>query len=290
MRRCLTCDASYPSAALTCFACGAQPERVDGFQSFAPALAHGGGGFSSEYFSELAALEGTNFWFRARNEIILWALQRYCGDFRNLLEIGCGTGFVLSGIADRFARPVLHGSEIFTEGLGFAARRLPGVDFMQMDAREIPYREEFDVVGAFDVLEHIDQDEQVLAQVQAALKPRGFLLLTVPQHGWLWSAADDYAYHVRRYARAELQAKIEAAGFRVIRSSSFVTFLLPAMMAARLTQRKADIAQFDATRELKIAPWLNKTFFSLLVAELALIKRGMDLPVGGSRLVVAQRR
>ncbi|GAA4337579.1 class I SAM-dependent methyltransferase [Variovorax defluvii] len=290
MRRCLACGATHPSTErLTCPACGAEPLRVDGFVSFAPALAHGGGGFDAAYFSELADLEGANFWFRARNEIVLWALEHYGKGFRNLLEIGCGTGFVLRGIADRFSRSKLHGSEIFTAGLGFAARRLPHVDFMQMDARDIPYRDEFDVIGAFDVVEHIEQDVQVLAQVRDALKPGGIFLLTVPQHAWLWSAADDYAHHVRRYARADLHAKIESAGLRVIRSTSFVSFLLPAMLVARLARRKTRLEEFDAGKELKISPWMNRTFFQLMMAELALIRRGVDLPAGGSRLVVARR-
>src|SRR5690606_22871969 len=115
------------------------------------------------------------------------------------LEIGCGTGFVLSGVADAFPAVRLFGSEIFTAGLEFAARRQPSVNFMQMDARSLPFLDEFDVIGAFDVLEHIVEDGQVLAQMREALKPNGIILLTVPQHEWLWSPVDEFACHVRRY-------------------------------------------------------------------------------------------
>jgi SAM-dependent methyltransferase len=289
MKRCLSCNALYPSPATTCLACGYGPALVDGFHSYAPELADASSGFKSTYFSELALLEGDNFWFQSRNQLIIWAIKEYCKNFRSFLEIGCGTGYALSGIANGFVNTELYGSEIFTTGLGFAAGRLPSVNFMQMDARNIPFSEEFDVIGAFDVLEHIDDDELVLSQVYAALRPQGYLILTVPQHAWLWSAIDEYACHVRRYSAVDLHQKIEAAGFEVMRSTSFVTTLLPAMMASRFMQRRCSSDTFDAAAELKIHPLLNFIFKIALKFELLAIRCGINLPIGGSRLIVARK-
>ena len=156
---------------------------------------------------------------------------------------------------------------------------------MQMDARQIPYEGEFDVVGAFDVIEHIEEDRQVLASMARALRPRGGLLVTVPQHPWLWSAADDYACHVRRYTKRELHEKIEGAGLRVVRSTSFVSLLLPAMLASR---RRASIGtRFDPVDELRIGPLVNRALETVLRAEVGMIRMGMSFAAGGSRLVVA---
>lgn len=289
MKRCLNCSARFASETVTCPDCDTRPVLIDGFESYASDYAHGGGGFKADYFAELARLEGEHFWFRSRNELIVWALEKYCANFESFFEIGCGTGYVLTGISRHFRNVKLHGSEIFVSGLEFAASRLPSVKLMQMDAREIPFEIEFDVIGAFDVLEHIEEDDKVLAQMHGALKDRGFIVLTVPQHAWLWSPTDDYACHVRRYSGSDLRRKIERAGFRVIRSSSFVTLLLPAMMASRFFQRISSSADSDATSELKIAPWINSVFYRMLRIEQGLIKRGVDLPVGGSRLVVAEK-
>jgi SAM-dependent methyltransferase len=286
---CQSCSAKNSNLNEACPKCGFLPKKVDGFCAFAPNLAHNGGGFKSTYFSELAALEDTNFWFRSRNQLILWALKQYSPNFSSLLEIGCGTGYVLSGVSKNFPRATLHGSEIFTAGLDFAAARLPSTNFMQMDARNIPFEDEFDVIGAFDVLEHIEEDELVLAQVYAALKSQGLFLLTVPQHTWLWSSVDEYACHVRRYIASDIHQKIEAAGFCIVRSTSFVTILLPAMMVSRFFQKKVSDKKIDTTKEIEIAPWLNSLFFQLLRAELAIIKKGFCFPLGGSRLVVAQK-
>lgn len=289
MKRCLSCNARYASSIRNCPSCGFVPALVDGFDSYAPDMAHDGGGFKSDYFSVLARLEMTNFWFRSRNRLLMWAIEKYYPNFQSLLEIGCGTGYVLTGISKKFPRSTLYGSEIFIAGLGFSAARLPSAKFMQMDARSMPFENEFDVIGAFDVLEHIEEDEKVLSQMCAALKPEGLMLLTVPQHAWLWSPVDEYACHERRYAASDLHQKIQAAGFRVIRSTSFVTTLLPAMMISRFLQKKVSDKKFDATAELKISPWLNSLFSRMLGAELALIKWGFNLQLGGSRLVVARK-
>lgn len=289
MKRCLFCEQGYSTSIIECPRCQSAPTSVEGFLSYAPELAESGGGFKSCYFSELASLEAQSFWFRSRNQIIAWALRKYCKNFQTFLEVGCGTGFVLSGISREFPDTTLLGSEIFTAGLEFAATRLPSVSFIQMDARNIPYREEFDVIGAFDVLEHIDEDVLVLKEMCAALKSNGFLLVTVPQHGWLWSPADEYACHVRRYSASELQEKLESNGFQVLRNTSFVSLLLPAMLLSRVKQRHTQSC-IDPVSELKLSGGLNAFLYKVMQAEIALIKTGVNLPIGGSRLVVAKRK
>lgn len=289
MKRCLECDATYENTHDNCPACNFAPELIAGYEAYASNFANEGGGFKADYFAELAQHEAAHFWFQMRNKLILWALENYCGGFQSFLEIGCGTGFVLSGVARQYPAAHLSGSEIFVSGLDFAAKRIPGAKLMQMDARGIPFENEFDAVGAFDVLEHIEEDETVLSQLHNALNPGGFLLLTVPQHAWLWSPTDDYACHQRRYSAAELLQKVKHAGFQVQRSTSFVTTLLPAMMASRFLQRMFPASEFDASAELKISPWLNGLFSGLLGLELGLIKSGLNLPLGGSRLLVAKK-
>jgi SAM-dependent methyltransferase len=83
-----------------------------------------------------------------------------------------------------------------------------------MDAQRIPYREEFDVAGAFDVIEDVENDRAVLQELRTALAPGGGLILTVPQHPALWSEYDVRAGHVRRYRASELRAKVIGVGSR----------------------------------------------------------------------------
>lgn len=289
MKLCLVCDAAMPARLLQCTACGEEIPLADGIPLYAPGKVAGGEGFRPEYFKNLAELEAENFWFRARNELLIWAIRKYCGDFFSFLEIGCGTGFVLSGIADQLPEAQLSGSELFPEGIMFAKDRVRKASFMQMDARNIPFRSEFDVIGAFDVLEHIKEDQLVLGQVALALKDRGYLALTVPQHAWLWSPTDEYACHERRYSAYDLHKKVTGAGFEIIRSTSFISILLPALMFSRLRTRKLKVSDIDPKAEFKISATLNSLLLQILRFELKAISAGINFPAGGSRLLIARK-
>ena len=160
MKRCLACEARFQSDDWICPRCRFRPTLRDEIFQFAEKPPDTPAGFKPEYFARLAAIEQGHFWFRARNELIQWALCNYFPSAGSFFEIGCGTGFVLTGIRQNFPRMRLVGSEIFVDGLVFAKARLPEVELYQMDARRIPFEDEFDVVGAFDVLEHLVEDEK----------------------------------------------------------------------------------------------------------------------------------
>jgi len=287
MRLCLRCGHEFEANRWRCPACDWQAQKIGGFSSLAPEFALEGGGFKPEYFAELARLEAGNFWFRSRNRLIIWALQHYFPEAGSFLEIGCGTGFVLSGIAQACPDMRFAGSEVFSQGLAFAAERLPDAELMQMDARHIPYISEFDAIGAFDVLEHIAEDEIVLQEINRALKPDGGLLLTVPQHQFLWSAADESAQHVRRYCVLDLKEKVEGAGFKILRSTSFVSLLLPLMLASRRCH--SGTGNEETKAELALSQPIDTLLENVMRMELGLIRSGLNFPIGGSLLLMASK-
>lgn len=287
MKICLNCNSPLADT-WQCQSCHWQAARLDGYLAFAPALARNNEGFRPEYFAELAEMEPNNFWFRARNRLILSALGRYFANAASVLEVGCGTGYVLAGIHSAFPHLQLHGSEIYGKGLDIAAARVKGAALFQMDARKIPFKEEFDVIGAFDVLEHIEEDSEVLRQIYQALKPVGGIILTVPQHPFLWSQQDEAACHVRRYQRNELISKVEKAGFSINRVTSFVFLLLPLMLLSRWKKR-VPVAEYDPMAELRMSSFTNAMLGGVMRLESALIRWGITLPAGGSLLLVASK-
>lgn len=246
----------------------------------------GGEGFHRDAFAQLAQVEAGNYWFESRNRLILWALGRHFPGARSFLEIGCGTGFVLRAVRDAFPDLELAGAELFDEGLRIARARVPEAAFFAADARTFRPVRQYDVVGAFDVLEHIDDDEAALRGMAAAVAPGGGLLVTVPQHPRLWSQADTYACHVRRYERSTLLARMTAAGFAIRRVTSFVSVLLPLMALSRLRNRRGP---YDPLAEMRVSGPVNATLRLALDAERALIRGGVSWPWGGSLLVVARR-
>ena len=144
------------------------------------------------------------------------------------------------------------------------------------------------MVAAFDVIEHILEDELVLQNFRRATTPGGGCLITVPQHQWLWSPVDDVACHQRRYSARELHAKVEAAGFRIVYSTSFVTLLLPLMLASRLTVRRS--GDIGDSKELILNPVVNSVLEAIMWLEHILIKSGFSLPFGVSRSLVCKRK
>jgi len=295
-RLCLSCGAhesilpdqpTWPTG-WHCSACGQTVAEVNGIPMFAPGLADTVSGFDPASFAALAEIEDSHFWFVARNELIVGLTNRYFANARSYLEIGCGNGAVLRAVAGSRKWDRITGSDLHPTGLAHARARLPPeVELVQMDARTIPVIETFDLIGAYDVVEHVADDEGVLRGLRRATRTGGGAIIAVPQHPSLWSRADEIGHHQRRYRFGELEAKLQRSGFDILFSSSFTVILLPLMALSRLKARAAS-DDSDIEREIATPPAINAALKSVLRAEVRLTLGGVRWPIGGSRVVVAR--
>ena len=268
--------------------------EIEGIRCYAPAVALDCADYPSDGFDVSADTQARSFWCRSRNRVLRQVFARFTDRSRpiDVLEIGCGIGGVIASLR-RMPHLRLTGSEIYIHGLRYARAKMPDVDFIQLDATDIPFRDAFEVIGAFDVLEHIDEDELVMRQVHAALRPDGLIMVTVPQYQWMWSALDDIVHHKRRYSRREMTGKLERAGFEIVYVTSFVTALFPSMLATRLRGRRR---RASPDTKAEFAEWvilpgpLNRVCDWISRLDEAVLKLGLTLPFGGSLLVVARRR
>ena len=242
--------------------------------------------FPKESFNTLSNIETKNWWFLSRNKIISWILTSKVTQFDRFLEIGCGTGFVLNHLSRCFPNTQFFGSELHAEGLEIAKYRNKGLKFSNLDARHLREIEMYDVIGAFDVLEHIKEDQLVLNNLYKAIKANGHLIITVPQHPSLWSSLDEKSFHCRRYTRTELTEKLRISGFKTLYSSSFVTFLLPLMYISRKFKQNP---QTDIISEFEITPTTNFFLKCIMNLEISLLKLGICWPLGGSLLILTQK-
>lgn len=284
MKICPRCAGRFASPDWVCPACGWVAQRRGAIRSVAPHTQVEG--FSAEFFDRLAAAEDTHFWFAARNALIVWALARHFPGAASFLDAGCGNGQVCRALGGAFPAMRLTAAEAFVEGLAIAERRVPGAELVQADVQQLPWIDEFDVVGAFDVIEHVKDDGRALRELARAARPGGGVIVTVPQHQWLWSPIDDYSGHVRRYSRALLRSRLESAGLRIERLTSFVSLLLPMLVASRVSRRRAPP---NPGLELGISPVVNRAGAAAMRIERAIIRMGVSLPAGGSLLAVARR-
>ncbi|MEK7524335.1 MAG: class I SAM-dependent methyltransferase [Patescibacteria group bacterium] len=271
-----------------------EPKVINGIPCYAPELAHENKDYPADHFEQLFKLEAKHFWFRSRNKIIQKLLTKFLPPHKTskILEVGCGTGYVLSGLS-KFPNYRLTGADLHIKGLIFAKKRLPQTPFVQVDFRRLPFYHEFDAVGAFDVLEHIEEDEEAIKSAHQALKPHGFFMITVPQHRWLWSQQDEAAYHKRRYTRRELCEKLKKNGFTIRFSSSFVCFLLPLMLISRLRQKKISAGHKEREYnydELRISRFINVILRCVMRMDEWFIQHGISLPFGGSIIIVSQKK
>ena len=283
MQRCTQCEREFSGPAWECPQCGFAPTVEGGILRFSQVA---DSGFEASFFQRLARLEAGFWWFEARNDLIAWTFRTYAGAEGSFLEIGCGTGFVSARLAKEFPRWRISASEFFAEGLAFVGKRIERATLFQLDARGLPFSDEFDAIGAFDVIEHIEDERAVLKEARRALKPNGLMFITVPQHPFLWSALDAHAHHERRYTRAELRHKLVAAGFDVVMLRSFVSLLMPLLLLSRLRPSSGEV---DPEGEFKISPALNGMLRAIMRLEAAAIRAGVGFPFGGSLLAVARR-
>ncbi len=233
----------------------------------------------SEHWKEAEEASG---WHRHRAEVIVDAVTAY-PPAGTILELGAGNGFVARALRDegfdvvpaepveeaaraayeRGLRPVVCST---LEGAAFAPASLPAV-------------------GMFDVLEHVDDDLDLLRELHRLLVPRGRLYLTVPKHRWLWSRHDVQAGHRRRYSTKKLVRVVEGAGFEIEHQTSLFGALVPFMlMRASFLLVTSDDTVRDPTAENSL---LGRYFDKLLGRER---ERQAQRPrhLGTSLLVVAR--
>ena len=254
------------------------------------------GGYDPSFFEQLAKVEDRHFWFQSRNRLIFGITRKLTAKLEpgyRVLEVGCGTGNVLRVLRQACPDGTVVGLELWLDGLRFAQQRSRG-PLVQGDVRNSPFGKPFELIGMFDVLEHIPEEVETLVALREALAPGGRLMLTVPAHQYLWSYFDEAAHHCRRYSSQEIRARLVEAGFEVEFLSQFMTCIFPIVwlfrkIGARRQARGTDDARTLALREFRVIPVINGLLTAMLRLETFWLSRGWRLPIGTSLIVVARK-
>jgi SAM-dependent methyltransferase len=234
-------------------------------------------------YEEMAALDERHWWYCARRDVLAALIRRvaYPPSDAAILEIGCGTGHNLAMLKE-FGE--VQALELDAQTRGFAEKRLgrPILSAPLPELAGVP-EQRYDLVGAFDVIEHIEDDDAAIASIAKRLRPGGKLVMTVPAHPWMWSAHDSVNHHQRRYSKRALRELIKASPLRLEAIGYFNSLLFPAAVAQRFASklRRKD----NANLTLPSAP-LNAVLRATFAAERHLVGR-FPLPPGLSLFAIA---
>jgi len=241
--------------------------------------------YDPAWFDRLDRVEARHFWFRARRGVIVRLFERHVRRSDRVLEVGAGTGSVAATLAARGFNVAV--TDVHHQALEFAGRKGLAERY-EFDLMMMPFNEQFDVVGLFDVLEHIDDDRAALLAIRRVLKPDGRLILTVPAHAWLWNQSDVLARHKRRYGLKEVRQRVASAGFELLESRCFFMSLVPLLLLRALFSpgRKDDGHQEAAG--LSVVPVANEMMLAMLSLD-NLVSGWLRPAVGGSIALVAQK-
>ncbi len=238
-------------------------------------------------FANIAASERDLWWYRGM-ERIFW---RFAAPYAppagaSVIEAGCGTGYMSERMEQHF------GWQMFPADLSHA-----GLSYCrlgrktQADLRHLPFAAQaFDAVVSLDVIAHLvpGEDEQAFRHFARLLKPGGRLLLRTSAFPWLRSRHSMFVEERQRYTASRLRWLCERAGLRVLRTTYLNSLLLPvAAFKFRVWEPLTNAPPASGVEP--IAPWLNQLLELPLKLEAPLIGAGVNLPLGQSLLLAADR-
>jgi SAM-dependent methyltransferase len=243
-----------------------------------------------DYYKAYYELERKHWWFLVRGEIIMQHIESLLKDKKEvkILNIGVATGYT-SVLLSRFG--TVKSVEFDKECYEFTKKEVK-IDIINGSITELPFEDEsYDLVCAFDVIEHIDDDKLAVSEMRRVCKTGGDLCVTVPAFMLLWSEHDIINQHYRRYRKHEMESLFEKS--TSIYSTYFNSFLFLPIAFFRILKTAISgepklenaASDFIVLRQ-NIFTWGAKVIFSL---EKPLLKMGIKFPFGVSILLSAKK-
>lgn len=222
------------------------------------------------------------WWYRLRSRLLRIVFEPHLGARERVLDVGSADGPSVGW---------LRGSTHVTVDIDPRGLEPGGVC---ASALALPFRSDsFDIVGAFDVIEHLEPESAAVGELVRVLRPGGRLLVAVPAYQWAWTDFDVQNGHHRRYTRRRIVAALEAAGMEVQRSTYAFASMFPLFAAERLGRKaRAGVSRDQPAQAADIvevpptSPWQDRILMALGRIDAWLLRR-TDLPFGSSVFVAA---
>lgn len=152
-----------------------------------------------------------------------WLFKR-CAPFigNKVLETGAGVGNITKYLLSSQKIVATDINPDYLDEIKQTFSSFPNVTVKKLDVEKkseferLSEEKPIDTVICLNVLEHVRDDDQALANIHNFLNPGGRLIIVVPAHQALFSSLDKYLHHERRYSLSSLRGKMVEAGFKII--------------------------------------------------------------------------
>lgn len=246
-----------------------------------------------EYYKEYYQLERTNWWFTARLEILKSQVKTLFPNRNDLkiLNIGVATG-ATSVMLEEFGK--VKSVEYDEVCYQFVKEKL-NIDIDQGTILALTFADNsYDLVCAFDVVEHVEDDKLAVSEMIRVCKSNGFVFVTVPAFMDLWSKHDEINYHFKRYTNQTLIPLFPASKGNIHYRSYFNTLLfIPIYLVRFISNKFPNLFKRDGSGsdhsmfELGV---LNKVLYWIFYVENIFLKHKMKLPFGVSLMLSFKKK
>lgn len=247
------------------------------------------------YYNEYYRNERQHWWFRARESILRDQMERLISEGTiptrpRILNIGAATGRSSEWLGELGDVVSLE----YDADCCRLTRERTGLDIVEGTILDLPWESgSFDVVCAFDVIEHVEDDAGGVAEMKRVCRKDGIIFVTVPASPLLWSEHDEINHHFRRYRMQELKALFK--GCDVLLGTGFNSVLFAPIAVHRVVRRLADRLSQSRNRPLQSDfsrsqfPTMDGLLETLFRSESLWLSRGIGLPWGVSAMIIARR-
>ena len=243
-----------------------------------------------EEYEILFRVERDHWFYRGKREIAFQWVRELIPSPREkvLVDLGCGTGCFVEQMVQR-GYPMI-GVDDHQESIVRARALLGEKNFREGSAESFPFESNsVDLITMLDVLEHLREDRKALDSMYRALKPGGFLLITVPAFHFFWSEWDRSLHHFRRYTSASLLPLLKGAGFEISFWNHINVLAFPIVFLLRRWREWVGGGENPLDRPENRIPWgpLNRLLEWQFVR--AAVQKWIRFPFGVSILVIAKK-
>ena len=239
-------------------------------------------------YQKMYELEEKYWWHVGRQDIIATQIKKLFKDKQkpaSILDVGCGTG-VNFRILKKFGQ--VTGVDDSKLAINFCRKRGIG-EAKTGQAEKLPFpKNSFDLICAFDLIEHVDDDVLALKEFQRVCKPGGFVFILAPAYQFLWSEHDEALHHKRRYSLSDLHRKMSLSNLNVVKRSYLITFLFIPILLFRFLKSLINNQKKPSTSYVLMPLLLNAFFIWLLKIESKLLAK-INFPFGASVMAIGRK-